>query len=225
MKKLSLILLFSISSFSIILGQSTTPKVHFGFRAGAGLGKVATEKFMSNVTNFDPQRLKYVTCFGVAIVSEVNIKNNFAIQAELGYALRGSVGEDTFGSSVASIVSRDVTGTYNIIELPVLAKFKFNGLYLTAGPQLQYIISGNKIKNLATPSGFSSTDGDYIISDISAVKFGLGGGIGYQSGKVFVETRANWVPSKTYPGSLYGSSSLAADSNISFGLNLGYFFK
>jgi hypothetical protein len=225
MKKLSLIILFSITSISIIYGQSTTPKVRFGFRGGLGFGKVASEKFVSTITNFDPQRLKYTTCFGVAIVSEINIKNNFAIQAELGYALRGSVGEDTFGSSVASIVSRDVTGTYNIIELPVLAKFKFNGLYLTAGPQLQYIVSGNTIKNLASPSGFSSTDGNYIISDISALKFGLGGGIGYQSGKVFVDARANWIPSKTYPGSLYGSSSLSADSNISFGLNLGYFFK
>jgi hypothetical protein len=224
MKKISLTISFIITSLVSIYGQITTPKIRFGLRVGAGLGKVASEKFVSSVTNYDAQRLKYTNALGLGIVSEMNLKDNFAIQAELGYALRGSVGENTFGSSAAGMVVSEVTGTYNIIELPVLAKLKFNGLYLTAGPQLQYILSANKLKNLATPSGFSTIDGDYITSDVSSLKFGFGGGIGYQSGKIFVEARGNWIPSKTINNSIYGNS-LALDSNISFGVNLGYFFK
>jgi hypothetical protein len=224
MKKLILIILLIISSLTIIQGQTTPSKVHFGFRVGAGLGKVASEKFISTVTNFDAQRLKYTTSFGLGIISEINLKDNFALQAELGYALRGSVGENTFGSSAAGMVVSEVTGTYNIIELPVLAKLKFNGLYLMAGPQMQYLLSANKLNIPASPNNFYLGDGSTIITDVSSFKIGVGGGIGYQFGKMFAEARGSWMPSKTINSSIYGNS-LVLDSNISFGVNLGYFFK
>lgn len=224
MKKISLTISFIITSLVSIYGQTTTPKIRFGLRAGAGLGKVASEKFVSSVTNYDAQRLKYTNALGLGIVSEMNLKDNFAIQAELGYALRGSIGENTFGSSAAGMVVSEVTGTYNIIELPILAKLKLHGLYMMAGPQMQYLLSANKLNIPANTNNLFLGDGSTIITDISSFKIGIGGGVGYQFGRMFAEVRGNWMPSKTINNSIYGNS-LAIDSNISFGVNLGYFFK
>ncbi|SDY90243.1 porin family protein [Hymenobacter psychrophilus] len=148
MKKLFLVLLASAGITSAAHAQGA----RLGVKAGASL------------TNFVGEDADGVTNkIGVhgGFVAELGITDNFAIQPEVLFSMKGAKVEDL----------DNVRINQSYIDVPVLLKVKADGLFFEAGPQVGLLI-GSKTKD--DDISFNSKDG------FKTVDFGYVAGLGYE---------------------------------------------
>jgi len=202
MKRLILI----VSFFGITL---TNAQVNIGIKAGYNLSRVTgdwealLEDFLNvnlqsfNINpEFDP---KFRSGFNAGLFAEIKLSENFYLQPEALYCLKGVKFNDTFdfqGEFGGSFV--DVDGEYNYgqklnyLEIPVLAKYKSRGGFVIfAGPYVAFLLSaGGEVlieANINTnffgfpingPQEF--TQDGLQTEDFNTIDFGIAAGLGYE---------------------------------------------
>lgn len=149
MKKMMLFTCLLISTLSF------AQKFELGFKAGANISN------FTGSSNIDDVKAKSLVGFHAGAFVSLFVGKNFAIQPEVLVSSQGAKVEEAGESD-------NFKATY--INIPVLAKFRFNGgFYLEAGPQIGFKIH-EKLPDGATSEDF------YKSTDLS-----IAGGLGYHS--------------------------------------------
>ncbi len=183
---------FALASTSVASAQ-----IGIGLRAGVlSSGSVINEIEDDNETELDTDN---VTGFIISVPVEIALSNIFSVQPEVNYLRRGY----KFPEDLDNGVQENQT-TYNVLEIPVLAKLGYTTENFTAaltfGPAFQYLLSGQfESQDLDTPVG--SVEGvkvdldfdDPIFEDIERANFygqaGLQFGIPAGGGKIIIDGR------------------------------------
>jgi len=128
----------------------------FGIKISGGIAKFRGDG-APNQTN--------IASAGGGVMANVKLSEVFSVQPELLYMVKGS---------------RDERGTTPVryhnqyIELPVLLRASFGGVFLEAGPQFGYLLT----PQTKTEGSLEMTD--YSQAAFNEVEFGVAGGLGYQ---------------------------------------------
>lgn len=142
MKKLFLVLLASAGITSAAHAQGA----RLGVKAGASLTSFVGE---------DVDGLSSKFGFHGGFVAELGITDNFAIQPEVLFSMKGTQDEEDSNNRINQ--------TY--IDVPVLLKVKADGLFFEAGPQVGLLV-GSKIKDdklsLDSKDAFKTVDFGYV---------------------------------------------------------------
>jgi len=157
MKKLALLLIFSVFACALSFGQN----IQFGIRTGLSFASQAID---------DPDIISTnsITTYNISIIAEKPLKNSFYLQTGLGIIGKGVITYENAQTSTYKL-------TYLDIPLNVLYKFNLQGLgklYVGTGAYLSDGISGNvQFENTNNTSGqnieFGSSQ-DYKKFDVGA---------------------------------------------------------
>lgn len=157
---------FLIPVAMLVIGYFSQAYSQVGIRAGVNISK---QQFDQGDLDVDPE-----SKFGLdlALIAELPIGPAFAISPEFHWLQKGAKIEDLNGSFSES------SRTFNYLEIPVLAKFKFGaedanaGFFLFAGPSLGYLFS-------ATDKDGDGNTNDIDLDDYKRTELGahIGGGI------------------------------------------------
>ena len=140
-------------------GLSSTAVRAQGVRIGIKAGPSLT-----TFNGKDADGLKYKFGFHGGILAELGITDNFAIQPEILFSMKGAKGLDDLSGDEAKI-------NLSYVDIPVLLKVKADGLFFEAGPQLGIKVGATGKK------GPISVD---IKEVFRTVDFGYAAGLGYQ---------------------------------------------
>lgn len=195
MKATNKILILAL--FSLFTWQATA-QVSLGFRAGVQLADVQA----SGITNSLRPNTQAIWGPNLALLTEIGLSPNFAIQTEFNYLTRGfeireGVDLELFGANIP--LGATVTTRINYLDLPILAKYKFGGekvgAYLIAGPVFGYALNGR----LETRANFLVDipiyDTDINLNNDNINRFEVGGSLGAglsfntSVGKFFIDAR------------------------------------
>lgn len=193
MKKLFLILLASAGISSAAHAQ------------GARLGlKIDTS--LSNFVGEDADGASNKFGINGGFVAELGITDNFAIQPEVIFSMKG-----------AKIDEFDARYNQNYVDVPVLLKVKANGLFFQAGPQVGLLID-SKVKNDAVAVNSAGV--------FKTIDFGYVAGLGYElSSGPMIGLRYNGGISKVYKKEdQVRASDLPEVRNSVFQLYVGFLF-
>ena len=165
-----------------------TGGVRFGFRAGLNVADLqgdAVQSFTS-LAGYAPDGAvsKQVRPgFYAGVFATLPLGPGFALEPGITYAEKGAVLKGTLPFPALDLLNASVTGTARLayIDVPVLAKVYLTpGLYLYAGPQASFLVSG-KARVDASVLGFSAYKEDFdVASQLRKVDFAAVGGLGYQ---------------------------------------------
>ena len=162
MKKI--IIAFSLIAFSTVGAQAQTS---FGLKGGI---TSANMKFSS-----EEGSIKYSSKIGfyAGAFAEIGLSENFAFQPELLYALLGT--QSKFENE---------TSKFNLtyINIPLLAKYKSNGFFVVAGPQIGILVSAKDSDGTDEKEGYKSTDISGVIGAGYTTMSGFGFDARYQIG-------------------------------------------
>ena len=125
-KVLAITLSLSILSFSSF--AQVTPS--FGIKGGMTSSNL---KYSGNLTT-DPK-----IGFYAGLLAELGISENFAVQPEAFYALQGA----KFTGSFAG-VNFDYNLNLSYVSVPILLKYKNQGLSIIAGPQISFLVAAKE---------------------------------------------------------------------------------
>ncbi len=224
MRNKSLILL----SFLFLAGIAQA-QISIGVRAGANLANVS----LSDTSDLDIGDPKTSIGAILGAVLELGITEKLAIQVEPSFIQKGwRIKEelDLLGQSFKI----DGKYTFNYIDVPILAKLRFNGantgLYAFAGPTFGYMSSG-KYKVTTEVAGQKETEEEKLNFDeeegINRFDVGAALGAGFQlnlgGGRLFFDARYN-----------LGLSNIADEDEIEedfsirnkgIGLSVGYLYS
>ncbi|CAN5402575.1 porin family protein [soil metagenome] len=140
----------AIAAFCFMNVSAQSP-VSFGVKGGMNSTNL---KFSGDGFNFNPDSK---IGFYAGLLAEIGISDMFALQPEAMYALMGAKsGDDKLNLSY--------------VNIPVLLKYKNQGLSLVAGPQLGLLVSAKE------DDGSNTTD---IKDQFKSTDFGLVLGAGY----------------------------------------------
>jgi hypothetical protein len=202
MKKLLLILLISGFTF-------TRAQVTIGIKTDYNLSRIAGdwEELLEDYAGFNLEIFdiefnldpKFKGGFNAGVYAEILISENFYLQPELMYSLKGVRFDDNFDfkGEFAGYYA-DVIGDYtykqslHYLDLPVFAKYKSKGGFmLFGGPYIAYLISGKgeliiDAHYTTNVFGFPLSGGQEIerpgleTENFKKIDFGIAGGIGYE---------------------------------------------
>lgn len=148
MKKFILVLLGTAGLATAGYAQGA----RFGVKAGASL---------TDFSGKDTDGAEGKVGFHGGVVAELGLTDNFAIQPEVLFSMKGAKYKDSDGVRLNQ--------TY--IDVPVMLKVKADGLFFEAGPQVGFLV-GSKFKNddisVDTKESFNTVD------------FGYAAGLGYE---------------------------------------------
>jgi hypothetical protein len=188
MKKYFILFLCITLSNAMLFAQKLTimPKI------GASISNVSISDEL--LGDDDKPKVKIGITSGVGL--EIQVNKWFAVQPELLFSQKGfrtEFSEDGFESKSKN--------TLNYLELPILAKFKFDIFYANIGPYVAYGLGGNysseasfqgdtmeesgKIKFGEMPDNYN---GDNVYVD-NAFDFGMLAGAGVKLGPVVLDLR------------------------------------
>lgn len=191
MKKLILLLLASTGIASAAHAQGA----RLGLKAGASLTSFVGKDA------FDDFTYKFGAHGG--LVAEIGITDNFAIQPEVLFSMKGTQDDNDSDNRI----------NQNYIDVPVLFKVKADGLFFELGPQIGFLISSEDKTNR---DSYDSKD------DYKPVDFGYVAGLGYEfSSGPMIGLRYNGGLSKI-PDLDFGRDVKV--SNSAFQLYVGYMF-
>ena len=165
-----------------------TGGVRFGFRAGLNVADLQGDAVQSftNLAGYAPDGAiskQLRPGFYAGVFATLPLGPGFAIEPGITYAEKGAVLKGTLPFPALDFLNANVTGTARLayIDVPVLAKVSLTpGLYLYAGPQASFLVSG-KARVDASVLGFSAYKEDFDVSDqLRKVDFAAVGGLGYQ---------------------------------------------
>ena len=148
MKKIFLVLLASAGITSAAHAQGA----RLGVKAGANLSNIVGKDLEGPTNKFGAH---------AGFVAELGITDNFAIQPEVLFSMKGAQDED----------DSDFRINQSYIDVPVLLKIKADGLFFEVGPQVGLLV-GSKIK--ANKLSIDSKDA------FKTLDFGYVAGLGYE---------------------------------------------
>ena len=184
-------------------GLSSTAAHAQGARIGIKAGPSLTSLIGKDADGF-----KYKFGFHGGILAELGVTDNFAIQPEVLFSMKGAKVDD----------SQDGRVNQSYIDVPVLFKVKADGLFFEAGPQVGFLANA-KYKE----DGISES----AKSDLKKVDFGYAAGLGYQAASgPMIGLRYNGGFTKVGSSQTYGNIKLEAGKvyNSAFQLYVGYLF-
>ena len=175
-------------TYSSSNSSSATSGVRFGFRAGLNVADLqgdAVQNF-TTLAGYAPDgsiSKQLRPGFYAGVFATLPLGPGFAIEPGITYAEKGAVLKGTLPFPALDFLNANVTGTARLayIDVPVLAKVYLTpGLYLYAGPQASFLVSG-KARVDASVLGFSAYKQDFDVADqLRKVDFAAVGGLGYQ---------------------------------------------
>ncbi|TGD78247.1 porin family protein [Hymenobacter wooponensis] len=145
--------------FLILLG--TAGLAVGGYAQGARVG-VKAGASLTNFVGKDSDGYDGKFGFHGGVVAELGLTDNFAIQPEVLYSMKGA----KFGD-----LAEDLRFNQTYIDVPVLLKVKADGLFFEAGPQVGFLV-GSKLKGES--ASVDSKDA------FNKVDFGYAAGLGYE---------------------------------------------
>ena len=201
MKKVLLLGVLSI----LFIGSTFAQSSKIGITAGLNV---------SNTTLFNDNSFK--AGFQAGVVADFGITNNFSIIPELLFSQRGYKNKNIqIFDSQGNFTGETVTETFNYLQLPVNAAYKFDvgndsKIIVFAGPYLGYALSANVN---GAPIAIGS-DG-YL----KRFDFGMNAGVGYQYEKIFVKLQYNQglIDLRSPKG--------VSMKNLNIAVTVGYFFN
>lgn len=162
MKKL---LMAAVVAFLFTNASAQVP-VGFGVKAGMNSTNL---KFSGDGFNFNPDSK---IGFYAGLLADIGVSTNFSVQPEAMYALMGAKsGSDKLNLSY--------------VNVPVLLKYKTQGLSLVAGPQIGLLVSAKEddgSNNTDVKDEFKSTDFGILIGAGYTTLSGFGFDARYQFG-------------------------------------------
>jgi Outer membrane protein beta-barrel domain len=189
----------------ILLG--TTGLSVAGYAQGARIGLKAGAS-LTTFSGKDAEGMESKIGAHGGVVAELGITDNFAIQPEVLFSMKGSKDGEI----------DDLRINQSYIDVPVLFKVKADGLFFELGPQVGFLV-GSKLK------------ADDISVDIKeafkTVDFGYAAGLGYEfNNGPMIGLRYNGGISKI--GEDYSNSGVTIEAgsvrNSAFQLYLGFMF-
>lgn len=202
MKKVLLLLL--ISGFTLAHSQ-----VSVGIKADYNLSQISGDwdDLLQNFVGFDlaafnidlDLKPKFKGGFNAGLFAEIKVNENFYIQPELMYSVKGVKFKDNFEfeGEFAGFFA-DVDGDYEYkqsltyLELPVFAKYRSKGGFmLFGGPYIAYLLSAKgeiiiDVNYSTNALGFPFSGNQEIErpglekNNFKKIDFGLAGGMGYE---------------------------------------------
>ncbi|MDB5235587.1 MAG: hypothetical protein JWR44_2580 [Hymenobacter sp.] len=167
---------------------SSNGGVRFGFRGGLNVSDIQGDavKTFTDLAGYAPDGAitkQMRPGFYAGLYATLPLGASFAIEPGISYSEKGTVLRGTLTFPALDFLNANVTGTARLayIDVPVLAKaYLTPGLYLYAGPQASFLVSGNA-RVEAGALGFTAYKQDFDISNqLRKVDFAAVGGLGYQ---------------------------------------------
>ncbi|MDR1848090.1 MAG: PorT family protein [Bacteroidales bacterium] len=191
-------------------------------------------KVGANLSTFDTMDMKLG--FNAGFVAEWRINRLLALSLEPVYSLERS-GINYEYSFLAQTVEMDVTLNANFINVPILLKvYPIGGLYVEAGPQFGFCLGG-KVKTEVKFNGevvdnlFGvPVNGEYDLktsgddANCNLFELGLGFGLGYDFGHLFVGARYNLGLTPFRSEETIGGVTIPEMKNNNISIHLGLKF-
>ncbi|MEI8086444.1 MAG: porin family protein [Paludibacter sp.] len=205
MRKLSILVFISISTYVMSQVRLDKPEIYFGASAGATESMVMFKPTVSQ---------GYLMGYNGGIVFRYIAEKNVGLQAELNFFQRG-------WTEKTGLYSRQL----NYIELPFMTHIyigKKNRVFLNLGPKISYLISENVLKNET-----SNVDTQHITTVENPFDYGLCAGLGFLfniKGNIYqLDTRANYSLSDVFSNNK--RDYFDTSNNVNVSVNLAWLFQ
>ncbi|MEJ8757080.1 porin family protein [Pontibacter sp. H259] len=209
------LLLFCVTCAFTATAQTLT----IGPRIGVNLGRQIYDEDDSDLADFWNEEVQMATGLQAGLVTNVKFSDLFSVQPELLYTVKGYKFESN---------DRIVTGRYDYLDVPVLAKISIgNGPlqgFVTLGPTFSYWMGGEN--QFETDNGDFTEDinfddeNDGVENQFEAGA-SLGLGLAYNTGVGALNLDLRYGAGLS---SVYDSDDDAKLRNESFGITLAYLF-
>ncbi|SFQ41526.1 porin family protein [Hymenobacter arizonensis] len=179
--------------------------VRYGFRAGVNL---------ATLTNYNVVGVRRLVGATAGVMADAALSDKLSLHPELLFSQKG-LRLDATGPNGFS--SRTQTG-FNYLDLPVLLRLKFQGLYVEAGPQAGYLLNAETTDTRSSSTVLATTTTTDATEYTRRLDLGYVVGVGYQLPlHLEVGVRYNGGIRSTYSG-----GGQARNSVVQF--QLGYLF-
>jgi len=191
-KKVINTVLFALLTFAL------SAQTSIGIRGGLNFANVPAPSGISNLLPI----FKPAKGASVALVTEMGIGKNFAIQPELAYHQKGfalKAGLDFLLFNVDVPLGIKAVTKVNYLEAPILGKYKFGsgkvGGYVVAGPTIGYALNGRFTTKAQVLIDIKITDEKLDLANLGYNRFELGGilgaGVNFKTGNgnLFIDAR------------------------------------
>lgn len=182
MKKIIFTLvLFTFSLSNFLMAQVSPIKI--GVRGGVNISDWrgdAVQSFSDLADMSTVLKTESLTGFHAGINLSIPVSGRLSFEPGIFYSTKGMKLSQTFIEGGFLNLKGEISNRLHYIEMPVLAKvYVVEGLYLTGGPQVAYLVS-NKVRAEAGIFGFSVEEDFDVNSGFRKFDVGLTGGLGYQ---------------------------------------------
>ena len=205
MRKLSILVFISISTYVMSQVRLDKPEIYFGASAGVTESMVMFKPTVSQ---------GYLMGYNGGIVFRYIAEKNVGMQAELNFFQRG-------WTEKTGLYSRQL----NYIELPFMTHIyigKKNRVFLNLGPKISYLISESVLKNET-----SNVDTQHITTVENPFDYGLCAGLGFLfniKGNIYqLDTRANYSLSDVFSNNK--RDYFDTSNNVNVSVNLAWLFQ
>lgn len=215
--------------FVLFALTSTVASAQFslGLRAGFNWANISESQAIDNLT----PDFKYIDNYNYALVAEIPVTENIAFQPELalikkGFALNEGLDINLLGIDIPLGASAESRFSY--VEVPLLAKFKTGGEYISAyaiaGPTVGYATGGKLVTKANVLIEFDIAETDIDLDAVDMNRFELGGVVGaglalnIGSGQAFVDARYQMGFTPVHDLSVLDERV----TNTGFGVNVGF---
>ena len=173
----------STAIIAVITIFSLNAQISFGVKTGLNLSSI-NGGFTGEKNGVTFLRNGYPSIL-IGVVSEINISEKFAFQAELIYSPQGNKFEINQSNPGWEIQTFEQEIKSNYINIPLMAKYYIKeGFSLEAGPQVGFLLSSKSKWTETWFDGLNDPDlysGSRDIKDYkSSIDYGLNFGIGYK---------------------------------------------
>ena len=205
MRKLSILVLISISTLVMSQTRLDKPEIYFGASAGITESMVIFKPTVSQ---------GYLMGYNGGIVFRYIAEKNVGMQAELNFSQRG-------WTELNGLYSRQL----NYVELPFMTHIyigKKSRVFLNLGPKISYLISEKVLKNET-----SNIDTQHISNVENTFDYGLCAGLGFLfniKGNIYqLDTRANYGLSDVFSNNK--RDYFDTSNNVNVSVNLAWLFQ
>ncbi|WP_051359711.1 porin family protein [Adhaeribacter aquaticus] len=178
LKKFSAALAFLL----LIWTGATAQSVKLGIKGGANYGTIT-----GKIPAYQDYDLKRKLSFNAGIFTNIAFSQVVAVQPEVLYSSKGFRIDDK-RSAGSTTTEREITGTVNYLDVPVLAQVSAGNIYFEAGPQFSFLLNQEtKDHQRITQEGLlgkSTTEGTTYNKSTDNYKptdYGYAVGIGFKS--------------------------------------------
>jgi len=153
-----------ILSAALLVGISAAAQAQglsFGIKAGPSYTKLVGSEATGS---------KFKWGFHAGVMADVGITDNFAFHPELLYSMKGH--------KIEELGNNDTNLYLNYLDVPLMLRYKASGLFVEAGPQVSFLLSG-KAEDIDYTDEFKKTVIGYGVGLGYALESGLSLGLRY----------------------------------------------